>query len=86
MTTVPILAPRKIAPLRTYLLACPAGAAERIDEYVSGLLAGRTDVVLVGLPILGRDRKGRTVIVVRVLPAGAQLLGVYTPTVTLRPA
>lgn len=87
LKTIPTLKPcTGVQSLRTYEIERPAHIAtcEQADAYIAGMLAGRTDVELVGAPIMGRDHQLRPVIQVRVLPAGCQLAGIHVPVFVLR--
>lgn len=71
---IPTLAPCTHAHVRRYELERPPHVLTTTDAafYIKLLLARRSDVVLAGLPVLGRDRHLRPVISVQVLPAGAR--------------
>jgi hypothetical protein len=71
---------------RKYLVARPSDVTtdKQADAFVASLLAGRTDAVLVGRPVMGRDRQLRPIVQVEIIPSSARLIpgGVSTFSLT----
>lgn len=78
LTSIPVqnLSSTGYTSARKYLVARPADVTtdDQADAFVAGLLAGRTDAVLVGRPVMGRDRQLRPVVQVEIIPSSARLI------------